>query len=254
MSLPQKRLIALLGLGMLGTLAVLPYQLLGPLPEAARALPLSVVILSAIVNALILVTIAVSVGGVLAPRVGLSTPVLDAALTGQPFGDRVRGFAGIAVVLGVLATVAIVLIDALVFVPALRELAPDAFAPSAQPPLWSGALASLYGAFTEEILLRYFLMSLVAWLVLRLAGRALALPIAIVITAVLFGLGHLPATAAIFPLTPLVVARAVLLNGLAGLAFGWLYWRHGLEAAMLSHFAADIGLHLITPALASLAS
>jgi membrane protease YdiL (CAAX protease family) len=42
------------------------------------------------------------------------------------------------------------------------------------------------------------------------------------------------------------VARAVVLNGLAGIAFGYLYWTRGLESAMLSHFSADIILHVIS--------
>jgi membrane protease YdiL (CAAX protease family) len=64
-----------------------------------------------------------------------------------------------------------------------------------------------------------------------------------VVTAVLFGLGHLPATAALAPLTAVLVVRAVVLNGLAGLLFGWLYRRYGLEWAMVSHFGTDLVLH-----------
>lgn len=63
---------------------------------------------------------------------------------------------------------------------------------------------------------------------------------AIVIAAIVFGLGHLPATAAIIALTPLVIARALVLNGVAGLVLGWLYWKKGLEAASVAHFTADI--------------
>ena len=37
----------------------------------------------------------------------------------------------------------------------------------------------------------------------------------------------------------------VVLNSLAGIAFGWLYWRRGLEAAMIAHFAADLVLHVL---------
>jgi membrane protease YdiL (CAAX protease family) len=35
------------------------------------------------------------------------------------------------------------------------------------------------------------------------------------------------------------------LNGLAGLAFGYLYWTRGLESAMLAHFTADLVLHVL---------
>jgi membrane protease YdiL (CAAX protease family) len=70
-----------------------------------------------------------------------------------------------------------------------------------------------------------------------------------ILVALLFGLGHLPATATLVPLTSLVVIRAVVLNGPASLAFGYLYWAHGLESAMLAHFTADVVLHVIMPLL-----
>jgi hypothetical protein len=51
------------------------------------------------------------------------------------------------------------------------------------------------------------------------------------------------------PLTPVVVARALVLNGVAGATFGVLYWRAGLEAAMVAHVAADVVLHGVGPLL-----
>lgn len=49
------------------------------------------------------------------------------------------------------------------------------------------------------------------------------------------------------PLTGLVVTRAIVLNGLAAVIFGHLYWTRGLEAAILAHFSADIVLHVVAP-------
>jgi Type II CAAX prenyl endopeptidase Rce1-like len=117
----------------------------------------------------------------------------------------------------------------------------------------AGLLASLYGGLDEEILLRLGLMTLLVWVGARLT-TARRPPDAVywtgnVLAAILFGLGQLPATAALVPLTPLVVARALALNGIAGIVFGWLYWRHGLLAAIVAHFAADLILHVIAPML-----
>jgi membrane protease YdiL (CAAX protease family) len=53
-------------------------------------------------------------------------------------------------------------------------------------------------------------------------------------------------------LNPLVITCALLLNGLGGLAFGWFYWKQGLESAMTAHFSADVVLHVITPLAATL--
>jgi membrane protease YdiL (CAAX protease family) len=124
------------------------------------------------------------------------------------------------------------------------------------PALWKRLLACFYGGIDEEILLRLFLFSLLAWLI----GFAWRLPdgkptlgvlwVANIVAAVLFGLGHLPTTAALVTLTPLLVVRALLLNGLLGVAAGYLFWRYGLEAAMLAHFSADLVVHGIGDSLA----
>ena len=96
------------------------------------------------------------------------------------------------------------------------------------------------------------MMSVLAWLGKFIShtpeGRPtiVILWVANVLAAVLFGLGHLPATAVLLPLTPLVITCAVVLNnGLLGVAFGYLYMTRGLESAMVSHFSADIVLHVL---------
>jgi hypothetical protein len=49
-------------------------------------------------------------------------------------------------------------------------------------------------------------------------------------------IAHLPVAATIWTLTPIVIIRTTLLNSLLGVAFGYLYWRWGLEYAIFSHF------------------
>ena len=101
--------------------------------------------------------------------------------------------------------------------------------------------------------MRLGLMTLLVWIGARLTRASVPGPAvvwtAIVITALLFGVGHIPTTATVLSLTPLVIARALLLNGIGGIVFGWLYWKRGLVAAMLAHFNADIVLHVVAPVL-----
>jgi hypothetical protein len=49
--------------------------------------------------------------------------------------------------------------------------------------------------------------------------------------------------------SPLQGIRIVVLNMLAGTVFGALYWKLGLEHAMVAHFCADLLLHVAMPAL-----
>ena len=112
-------------------------------------------------------------------------------------------------------------------------------------------MAISYGGITEELMLRYGLMTLLVWVGARvwttrpprLYSRRLAL------SAFLFGAGHLPAMAALIPLTPIVVLRTVGLNALLGLAFGWLFWRRGLEHAMVAHVATHLAFWSVAVAL-----
>lgn len=105
----------------------------------------------------------------------------------------------------------------------------------------------LYGGITEELLLRWGLMSVVLWALWRIFQHGHGMPrahlpwIAIVLSALVFGLGHLPAVSMVLgELSGSVAAFIVGANTLGGVAFGWLYSRYGLEAAMIGHMAAHI--------------
>ena len=108
-----------------------------------------------------------------------------------------------------------------------------------------------YGAVIEEVMLRLFMMSLIA-LLLHLvferkkeATSARVLIAANVIAALLFAAGHLPTTAIVLGLSPMILVRCFLLNGGIGLMFGWLYRKYGLRYAMIAHG----GCHIVSKAI-----
>lgn len=105
-----------------------------------------------------------------------------------------------------------------------------------------------YGAVIEEVMLRLFWMSLVAFLLHKIFDKGrdgtstTVLIVANVISALLFAAGHLPATFAMIGSSPMIIARCFLLNGGIGLLFGYLYRRYGLRYAMIAHG----GCHVIS--------
>lgn len=106
----------------------------------------------------------------------------------------------------------------------------------------------VYGGVIEEVMLRLFMMTLVAFILHKIFGKGTDVPgvnilvVANVVSALLFAAGHLPTTAILFGLTPLIVFRCFLLNGGIGLMFGWLYHRFGLRYSMIAH----AGCHLVS--------
>ena len=113
-------------------------------------------------------------------------------------------------------------------------------------------LASVtYGAVIEEVMLRLFFMSAIAFVLHLIFGRKAPQPstevliTANVITAVLFGIGHLPATLMTIGSSPLIIFRCLALNGGLGLLFGWLYRKYGLRYAMIAHGGCHIVSKLI---------
>ena len=108
----------------------------------------------------------------------------------------------------------------------------------------------LYGGITEELLMRWGVMTLLLWLLWRLGQRGRGAPawglvvVAVVLSALLFALGHLPAAQSLAGvLTPEVVVFVLVGNTAFGLVAGWLYARHGLEAAMVAHVLAHALAH-----------
>ena len=242
----------------LAVIAILPYSLSlqsGSLQNLKLPIPLSLLIVIQVIQNAVMFAIAIFGGLFFASRVSLGTPILDSATRGEPIADKVRSILPLSVILGVVATLIVLGLEIFYFQPALlKELGNSASTlnlQTSQPAAWKGFLASFYGGIAEEILLRLFVMSFFVWLGHFISKTAEGKPtaaviwIANVLAAVLFGLGHLPATALLVPITPLVITRAIILNGLIGIVCGWLYWKRGLEAAMISHFSADLILHVL---------
>lgn len=211
------------------SLTVLP-QLL---EQAPHSVPLGAAIAASVFQSGLLITLAVWIGHTLSPPLGLGAPVLAALLAGEDAGPALQELALPAVVTG------LVLGGLLIFLGGLAPAQLQALDGTFDIPLIAKLL---YGGVTEEVLMRWGLMTLLVWLPWRFQQKRAGPPragyflAAILIAALLFGVGHLPAAAAMgAELSLSVVMYIVLGNALPGIVFGALFWRCGLEAAMLAH-------------------
>jgi membrane protease YdiL (CAAX protease family) len=245
---PRLRLGAVLvGGSAAGALAVTPL-LLATQGERLRALGVDpgLVVIATVVQITVLAILATLAGLTLGRRVGLGAPLLASLVMGRP--DR-AGFLRtlrVAAPLGAILALVAVALDVAVF---------RLVIPTTSYPLWVGFAAALYGGWTEEVLLRFGVLSVIAFLAAKILARGQERPgpavfwSAIILSAIAFGALHLPATAALIELSPAVVARTLVLNGMLATLFGYLFWKRGLEAAMIAHFTADLVLQLAVWAL-----
>jgi len=242
--------------GMIGTVAVMPYVLELMADQFEKAVEetglgrFALVAISLLQNG-VLIAIAVFAGLWAARKLNLRAPISEAIVNRQPISPIAKEFLVLSLTVGAVGGAILIVLDRFLFDPLIPEFNA---AQVPRPAVWKGALAALYGGITEELICRLFLLSVIA-LCLRWISRTPAgLPkwifwTANLLVALLFGLGHLPAAAAILPLTPLWVTRVLVLNGLFAVAMGYLFWKQGLESAMFAHGTGDIVLHVVAPLL-----
>jgi membrane protease YdiL (CAAX protease family) len=256
-----KQFLILLMLGSIGIVLItimsipLAQQQLTELPAdvVASLPPLWVVLLLQGLQSSVLLAIASLIGIFCTRAVGLHSHLIDAWVLHRAgaasfklasLGTELKWSLGI----GAATTIVILGIDRLLQ-PQLSE-ALQAY--NKTDPNWLTSLTAVfYGGITEEIMVRWGLMSLLVWVAWKLFRQGVTLPsqwiyqLAIILSALVFGLGHLPATAAITPLTSWVILRTVVLNGIAGIAYGWLFWHYSLEAAIIAHGSFHVIIFII---------
>ncbi|HWA14816.1 MAG TPA: CPBP family intramembrane glutamic endopeptidase [Gemmatimonadales bacterium] len=202
---------------------------------------------ASVLQSAFLVALAVWGGVALAPNIGLQAPAFEAAAARQPIWPVLKPQLVPGAIAGVLGGLFLLI--------SLR-LAPGQMSTlqaKLTPPVYARVL---YGGITEELLLRWGLMTAFAWLAWRFlqARRGSVRPsllwLAIATSAILFGVGHLPVASFLLgSLTPPIVGFVLGVNATFGVLFGWLYWRRGLETAILAHAMT----HLVNAGIAAFA-
>lgn len=235
--------------GVLSFLLVDLSAVLAMMPTAdGNKLPNSIWLLKlvSLIQPTLLLAAAVFVGVLLAPKVNLSAPAFEAFARGNSFIAALKPQIIPGVIAGLIGAIIIVLSWALFrpFLPAEFVARAEAF--NRLIPLPTRVL---YGGITEEILLRWGLLTLLVWAAWRVFQRrrrqpgAVCFVGAILISSIVFAVGHLPIAIAIgSQLTLPVVAYIVTANSAFGFIAGYLYWRKGLEAAITAHMLAHVGI------------
>jgi len=246
-----KLFFVLLLLSIFSIILVFPYAIsLQREALSAISIPMSVLLLLllSIIQSTILFSIVIFIGLNLSKKLKISKILLIDIIYKKESIKNLNFFLKYSIISGLLTWLLIYLLDLIFIKLGLQIVNNIDFS------FWKSFFASFYWWIGEEILLRLFFMTFVVWILSKItkikekvSDNNKIMWSSIIISAITFGLFHLPIVANIIDLTPLVIIRTITLNWIWGVIFGRIYWKKSLESAMISHFSADIVLHVIIP-------
>lgn len=204
------------------------------LENAGRPLTLREFKLIALINPTVLLLITVVIGILTYKRAGLPLPVFEKLVYKNSENIDYRSLVVSGVIGGIATGLFLVLFS--FYSSKYITLEIDHFTPNILNRL-------LYGGITEEVISRFGVMSLFIWLfsLLFKCKPTWIYWVGILLAALLFGLSHLPLVFSSNKEASLsIVLYIVLGNMVGGSIFGWLYWKKGLESAMIAHAFAHV--------------
>lgn len=233
--------IILIILGIIGVASMLTMDI--PLPPEAEAIlkdkfTAGQIKLLTLINPTVLLIIFVVIGTILYQKVNLKVPIIEKLIGIRKESIKTTSILKYGIVGGILSGILLSLIG-LVYNPIL----PAEFlelGESLKPTL---VARFLYGGLTEEILMRFGLMTLIVWLCSKIfkGTKPFVFWTGIVIASIIFAFGHFPIAyqAVDNPTTGLLI-YILIGNSIGGIIFGWLYWKKGLESAFIAHIFTHI--------------
>jgi hypothetical protein len=258
LSIKTRLFLILFFSGMVGVLSFLLVDLsalisLMPVPagtEAPTVTPALKVL--GLIQPSVLVALAVLIGVLLAPKVGLSAPVAEAFAARSPIASKLKPQVLPGIIGGALGAIFVVVCSAIIRPFLLAEVIELSRKFAELLPL---PTRLFYGGITEELLLRWGFMTLLVWLGWRFIQKRKSPPTtkvvvgSILLSALVFAIGHLPITFMLMPeANAAIVAFVITANSAFGLICGYLYWKRGLEAAIIAHMVG----HLVMVSASSL--
>jgi membrane protease YdiL (CAAX protease family) len=242
MNVKLKLGIALFILGLFGVLTMLTVTIpLDSLPkEVLEKISPETLKYIVLINPTILLLLAVLIGTLLFDKVGFYVPTISSILKIEEpkikFIEQIK----FGVLLGLLTGILTTLIG-LIF----KNSIPQEFIDIGNKIKITTIARFGYGGITEELLLRFGFMTLVVWLIFKIKKNLNSSTYwtGIFIASILFAVGHFPVVFnAVQSPTISLLTYVLIGNSIAGLFFGWLYWKKGLEAAFIGHIFAHVAM------------
>jgi hypothetical protein len=191
----------------------------------------------------VLLGVIIYLGLYLGRSVGLGAPLLEGWAKGEQVRERAVSALKIALAVGLGVTAAKYLLDLLVFSPFME----GTLSRWGQVPLVLQLPIPFQQGIGDEIIYRLFWMTVVVWLIWKAQGSGDAPPGDRAYWAGILIVGLFPVLGLVLSgVTGLALLQytAIILAG--AIPFGWLYWKKGIEAALLAHFTSSVVLVLLS--------
>ncbi|ETA69462.1 CAAX amino terminal protease family [Methanolobus tindarius DSM 2278] len=227
-------------------LAALPYGITmsgDALYDLAMAVP--TILATQFARSTVIFLIGIFTGLYLGKKVGLKTPVLSSLFEDRRLPSDFKDSFRFSILMGLIISFVIIILDTLVFTRYSESL----LIFLTTPPLWQRFLYSFYIGITEEIVLRFFLMTFLVWITWKIKknseGKATEIGawISILLVTLLYS------TIYVFlsreTMDPALVMRIAVFNGMSSMVFGWIYWKKGLEYSIISNTTATMMLFVV---------
>lgn len=214
-------------LGMVGVVSLLPAlpSILSKLSSEDYHVTIWVIQAASLVQTGVLMAVAVLIGVFLGPQVRLSSPAAEAAVSRRSIIDALRPQIAPGLMGGIIGGVAISVFS-LIFLSHL----PTEFVAEVRKFSLPLLTRLLYGGISEEVLMRLGLMTFLVWLPYRIIQKrkgevkAGYFIVAIAISAIVFGLGHLPLARVLAPtMTAGIIAYVVIARMLSSVSWPAFY-------------------------------
>lgn len=203
-----------------------------------------------IVLSLFIYSLVISVGINFSERYGYDEPVFKSFLYKRDYPENVRQILSYSFLTGIgvgICLIALSLIWTFLFpVPSLKQVN--------HPGPFYGFLVSISAGISEETLFRFCLLQAFIWLGGFLVKEEYVKSAGVLfwtanfLSGIVFGIAHIPNLVVVGAQMSLsTVSMTVTLNLIAGMTYGYLFFRYGLLSAMIAHFSTDLVLHVIAP-------
>ncbi len=183
--------------------------------------------------------VAIFVGLYLGKSAGLGAPLLEGWVNGEGVRDRVLSVLLISVVCGLSVAVLRYFLDVILFSP----FVPSLLMQWRELPFGVVWTIPFEQGIGDEITYRLFWMTIFAWIISKIQKPESNQPTSPGMWAAILIVTCVSIPGTLFWISgPIVRLQLALLTAIGGMVFGWLYWKKGIESALLSHFISSVVL------------